>query len=101
MNLTFIIILIIVIIGFYLYNNNSENFKLLYDSSPQTIGYSNNQYQNIGYNPLQKNIMPPYPTEPDVDYQDYLNEISGYDSGSRSYQNPYYAQAVAAGLDTY
>ncbi len=100
MNFTLIIILIIILIAFYFFNNDFEKFKLLYDNSPQSIGYSN--YKPIGYNPWKQQIItPPNSTEPNVDYQDYLNEISGYDGASRSYNNPYYANAVASGLDTY
>jgi hypothetical protein len=100
MNLILIIILIVILVVYYFYNNSSEKFRLLYDVSPQSIGYGN--YKPIGYNPWkQQYIMPPDSTEPNVDYQDYLNEISGYDGASRSYNNPYYAQAIAAGLDTY
>lgn len=101
MKLILVIILVLIFVGFYLYNNNFENFRLLDDRASQTIGYSNDNIQNIGYNTWkQKYIEQPYPTEPNVDYQDYLNEISGYDGATRSYNNPYYAQTVADGLDT-
>ncbi len=46
-------------------------------------------------------LFPPNSTQPNVDYQDYLNKTSGYDSGTRSYNNPFYAQSVASGLDTH
>ena len=60
-----------------------------------------NIYQNTGFNyPTSRYILPPYPTEPDVDYQAYLNSISGYNGATRSYSNPIYAQQIANDLDT-
>ena len=92
MNINFVILLIIILIIIFLLKQNifKENFKSL-----------DNLYLNISRDPLKKQIIsPPYPTEPNVDYQGYLNSISDYDSATRSYFNPYYAQQVAAGLDT-
>ena len=47
-----------------------------------------------------KNLFPPNSTQPNIDYQDYLDNSSGYNSATRGYSNPYYADSVAAGLDT-
>ncbi len=47
---------------------------------------------NLNYAPI------PYIKYPVVRYFDY--QPSGYDSGTRSYSNPYFALEVAQGLDT-
>jgi len=78
MNWNLIIILLIIYIFFYL-SRNSEYFR------------------NYNYDMI---VERPYSYEPDVDYQAYLNTVSGYNSGTRGYSNPYYAQQVASGLDT-
>ncbi len=85
MNLTFVFVLVIVLVVFYL-NNYVENFS------------SNLNSKN--YEPIQYYPMPPNPLEPDIDYQDYLDTVSGYDGATRSYDNPLYAQQIANDLDT-
>ena len=79
----FILTLIIILVIFYLYNKNydTENF---------------NQYAQLN----RYQSLKPYTTEPNIDYQNYLNENSGYDGATRSYYNPYFAKTVADGLDT-
>jgi hypothetical protein len=62
---------------------------------------NNNIYESVGIVPSKMlYLTPPNPLQPNVDYQDYLNEVSGYDAGSRGYTNPLYAKNIAAGLDT-
>jgi len=92
----FVIGLLILLVVFYLtgfiHKNKNEKF---------TLNPSSNIYESIGVVPNKMlYLTPPSPLEPNVDYQDYLNEVSGYDSGTRGYLNPYYAANVAAGLDT-
>ena len=92
MNNIFVILLIVILIFIYFLKQNifRENFKS-----------TDNIYQSINMDPLKKNIIQsPYSTEPNVDYQAYLNSISGYDGATRSYSNPFYAQQIASGLDT-
>lgn len=96
MNKFFIVILLIAIAVIYFINSTIKDNFIMIDP---------NIYLNTGFNePIDKFrskfIQPPYPTEPDVDYQAYLNSISGYNGASRSYVNPIYAQQIAAGLDT-
>jgi hypothetical protein len=59
--------------------------------------FNNSQYAKI--NELVPTNLS-YPTQSDIDYQDDLNVISGYDGATRSYNNPFYAQQIASGLDT-
>lgn len=93
MCLKLILILLFLLIIFYLYQKNNEQFRNLNSKS--------NIYESIGLVPSKLlYLSPPTPTEPNVDYQDWLNEVSGYDSGTRGYYNPVYAADVAAGLDT-
>ncbi len=72
----FILILIIIFIILKMYPFNKENF-----------------YSNINYSPI------PWIFYPKLNYFD--SEPTGYDSGTRSYSNPYFALEVAQGLDTY
>ena len=82
MNFNFVIILIIILVLFYFWKSiNYEKFRL----SPL---YSNNYYYMN------------HPQISDIDYQAYLNTTSGYDSATRTYDNPLFAQQVADGLDT-
>lgn len=92
MYFNFIVILLIVLVIIYLYNFiKKEEFG----------GINNNIYESIGLVPNKLlYLTPPNSKQPDIDYQDYLNNISGYDGATRSYNNQYYAQAVASGLDT-
>ncbi len=86
-----ILIVVIYLTGF-IKKNNDEKF---------TLNPSSNIYESIGVVPSKMlYLSPPNSTQPNVDYQDYLNEISGYDSGTRGYSNPFYAANVAVGLDT-
>ena len=72
--------------------NENENF---------TINPYSNIYEPIDIVPSKMLFSrPPNPLQPNVDYQDYLNEVSGYDSGTRGYNNPYFAAKIAADLDT-
>jgi hypothetical protein len=91
----FVICLLILLVVIYLtgfMKNNNEKF---------TLNPNSNIYESIGVVPNKLlYLTPPSPLQPNVDYQDYLNEVSGYDSGTRGYSNPYYAANVAAGLDT-
>jgi hypothetical protein len=92
----FVIFLLFILVIFYLTGfmkiDKNENFSL-------------NPYSNI-YEPIDivpskmLFLRPPNPLQPDVDYQDNLNEVSGYDSGTRGYNNPYFAAKIAADLDT-
>lgn len=92
----FIILLIVLLAIIYLFEfmskENNEGFR--------------NSYSNI-YASVDRGVpdkllylRPPNPLQPNIDYQDYLNDISGYDSGTRGYDNPIFAAGVAAGLDT-
>lgn len=71
---TIIILLLVVLVIIYLSLGKKEKFDFL-------------SYQSI-----------PYPSN--IDYQDDLNMVSGYDSGTRGYYNPYYARKIAQDLDT-
>jgi hypothetical protein len=86
---TFIIILLIILAIFIIFDKKSEKFKSIHQNIYSNVGLIPNNY-----------IMPPNSTQPNIDYQDYLNEVSGYDAGTRGYYNPIYAQDVATGLDT-
>jgi len=99
----FVIFLLILLVVIYLSDfmkiNKSEGF--INSSSKSNI------YESIGVVPNKtlylippNQLNPPNPTQPNVDYQDWLNEVSGYDSGTRGYDNPIYASNVAQGLDT-
>lgn len=91
----FVIGLLILLVIIYLsgYMSRGEGFRM-YDSN-------SNIYDSIGIVPNKMlYLTPPNPSEPNIDYQDYLNEVSGYDSGTRGYDNPFYALNVANGLDT-
>lgn len=91
----FIIVLIIILAIFYFiqFSNKNEGFR--------TFDSNSNIYESIGAVPNKLlYLTPPNPTQPNVDYQDYLNELSGYDAGTRGYFNPIYADDVAMGLDT-
>jgi hypothetical protein len=82
----FILILLLLLAIFYYFNLISKEKFILYDTN---VIYSN---QNL-------NVVP-QPNQSDIDYQAYLNNISGYDSATRGYYNPYYAQEIARELDT-
>lgn len=86
-----VILLILIVAGIYLYFcTRNENFSTSAGASPKSNFLPiNSQY-----------FVPPNPDQPNIDYQDYLNNTSGYDSGTRGYFNPKYAQTIAAGLDT-
>ena len=82
MNYYFILILIIILVIFNFWKSTGlENF-LLYP------------FYNTAYNNINQ------PTMADIDYQADLNKVSGYDSGTRGYLNPRYAQQVANDLST-
>ncbi len=92
----FVICLLILLVVIYL-----TGFMRNYKNEKFTLNPSSNIYESIGIVPNKMlYLTPPNPLEPNVDYQDWLNEVSGYDSGTRGYDNPYYAANVAAGLDT-
>jgi hypothetical protein len=96
----FVIILIVILVIFYFYGftEKNEGFRI-YDSGFR--GFNTNNYESIGIAPTKKLYLnPPNNSESDIDYQDYLNEVSGYDSGTRGYNNPVYASKIAAGLNT-
>lgn len=89
----FVIILLIILVIFYYtgFIKSKENFR----------GVNSNIYESINAVPNKLlYLTPPNPYQPNVDYQDYLNDVSGYDSATRGYYNPVYANDVAAGLDT-
>ena len=89
----FSIILLIILVVIYLtgFINNNESFRSI----------NSNIYKSIDIVPSKMlHLTPPNSTQPNVDYQDYLNEVSGYDAGTRGYNNPLFAIGVAAGLDT-
>ena len=91
----FVTILLTILIVFYLTNfiRKDENFSAFNSNS--------NIYESIGVVPSKiLYLSPPNSSQPNVDYQDWLNEVSGYDSGTRGYNNPIYATNVATGLDT-
>ena len=74
-NLLILFILIIVVILIHFYGSKPEHFFNIYDFAPI-----------------------PYFNRPLLNYFD--NEPSGYDSGTRDYNNPIFAREVAQGLDT-
>ena len=88
-----LVILVIIYLSGFMKINKSEGFINLSSKS--------NIYESVGVVPSKMlYLAPPNPTQPNVDYQDWLNEVSGYDSGTRGYDNYNYATNVAAGLDT-
>jgi hypothetical protein len=92
-NFIFGLLLVLVIIYLTNFIGNNEGFRVFNSNS--------NIYESLGVMPSKiLYLTPPNSTQPNVDYQDYLNEVSGYDSGTRGYSNPIYAADVAAGLDT-
>jgi hypothetical protein len=99
MNNIFVIILVIILVVIYLGFDCSKTKSSV--EKERFIMIDSNIYSNVSTreNPYSRYIMPPLPTEPDVDYQAYLNTVSGYNSASRSYNNPFYAQSIARGLD--
>jgi len=82
MNTYFILILLIILVFFYFSKSLGLEGFLLFPFYDYTF-YNYNQ-----------------PTMADIDYQADLNMVSGYDSGSRGYFNPYYAQKIANDLST-
>ena len=91
----FVIGLLIILVVIYLtkFIGDNEGFRVFNSNS--------NIYESIGTVPNKMlYLTPPNPTQPNVDYQDWLNEVSGYDAGTRGYDNLAYAADVAAGLDT-
>lgn len=71
------------------------------DEGFRNLNPHSNIYESVGVVPSKLlYLTPPNPTQPNVDYQDWLNEVSGYDAGTRGYYNLAYADNVAAGLDT-
>lgn len=91
----FFIGLLLILVAIYLTNfiGDNEGFRVFKSNS--------NIYDSVGIVPSKMlYLTPPNSSQPDVDYQDWLNEVSGYDSGTRGYSNPVYASDVAAGLDT-
>ena len=91
----FVIGLLILLVVIYLceYMNRNENFR--------NTNVNSTIYESVGIVPSKMlYLTPPNPSEPNIDYQDYLNEVSGYDAGTRGYNNPLYAVKVASGLDT-
>jgi len=91
MNLIFVIILVIIIIIFYA-SKFIEQFNI-----SQNL---NNQYGKIKFLIPPNSTQQIQPIQSDIDYQDYLDNISGYDSATRTYDNPFYAQKIASQLDT-
>ena len=87
-DLIFVIVLLVILAIFYT-NNCTEKF----------VSVDFNNYQNMNSSKL-KFLTLANPNPSDIDYQDYLNTVSGYDAGTRTYDNPLYAQQVALGLDT-
>lgn len=92
----FVICLLILLVFFYLIEF-TQNYKI----EKFIVNSNSNIYESIGIIPSKMlYLTPPNSLEPNIDYQDYLNEVSGYDSGTRGYNNPIYAMNVANGLDT-
>lgn len=88
-----LVLLVVIYLSGFMKINKSEEF--INSSSKSNI------YESIGIVPSKMLYLePPNPSQPNVDYQDWLNEVSGYDAGTRGYDNPVYAADVAAGLDT-
>ena len=92
----FVICLLIIFVVFYLITH----VKIHINEPFINLSSKHNIYESIGVPNKILYLSPPNSTQPNVDYQDYLNEVSGYDAGTRGYNNPYYALGVAAGLDT-
>ena len=90
----FVICLIILLVVIYLTDTMGKMGKMG-KKEKFSLGNSN-IYEPI--NRVGNKIIYLYP--PDLDYQDDLNEISGYDSGTRGYNNYLYAKQIAADLDT-
>lgn len=91
----FIVGLLVVLVVLYLtkFIRVDEGFRVFNSNS--------NIYESIGTVPNKiLYLSPPNSSQPNVDYQDWLNEVSGYDAGTRGYDNYAYAADVAAGLDT-
>jgi len=91
----FIVGLLVVLVVLYLtkFIRVDEGFRVFNSNS--------NIYESIGTVPNKiLYLSPPNSSQPNVDYQDWLNEVSGYDAGTRGYSNPIYAVDVAAGLNT-
>ena len=91
----FVIGLLVILVVIYLtkFISSDEGFRVFNSNS-----YI---YESIGVVPNKMlYLSPPNSTQPNADYQDWLNEVSGYDAGTRGYSNPVYAADVAAGLDT-
>lgn len=91
----FVIILLVFLVVLYVvrYFEKNEFFG----------NYDSNIYESIGSGIVPSKMLyfsPQNNSISDIDYQDYLNEVSGYDSGTRGYNNLNYAVDVAAGLDT-
>lgn len=92
-NLIICLLIILVIIYLFDFMNINEGFA---NNSSKT-----NIYKSVGLTPNKMlYLSPPNTDQPNVDYQDWLNEVSGYDSGTRGYDNYTYAADVASGLDT-
>ena len=88
-----LVLLVVIYLSGFMKIDKSEGF--INSSSKSNI------YESIGVVPSKMlYLAPPNPTQPNVDYQDWLSEVSGYDSGTRGYDNYAYAADVAAGLDT-
>lgn len=92
-NFVFVLLFLLVVIYLIGFMNTNEGFRSV----------DSNIYGNVNGDSTRNKILylsPPNPNQPNIDYQDYLNEVSGYDAGTRGYDNPYYANNVASGLDT-
>jgi len=88
----FVICLLILLVVIYLskYMSKNENFRNLNMNLNPYI------YESVGIVPNKMLYLTP----PNIDYQDYLNKVSGYDAGTRGYNNLFYATNVADDLDT-
>lgn len=82
MNPYFVFILIVILIIFNFWKSIGLEGFLLFP-------FYNTDYYNMNQ-----------PTMADIDYQADLNTFSGYNSGTRSYNNPIFAQQVANDLST-
>ena len=93
MNINFVYILLVILVLFWLFEFfEKEKFEMI----------DNNIYQNLNSNKSNKYFIytsPTYFAEIEPDYQAYLNNVSGYDGATRSYNNPLYAQKIARELD--
>lgn len=91
----FVICLLILLVVIYLSNfmKSNEEFR--------NLNLNSNIYESVGIVPSKiLYLTPPNPSQPNIDYQNWLDEVSEYDAGTREYNNPVYAEDVAAGLDT-